>query len=80
MKGTRDLGFYAVDQIKRVQLVKRADGYYVQFCVSVDRTESVDPSGKAVGLDVGLKEFYTDSEGNTIENPRFLRKSNNSIL
>ncbi|MEB3292743.1 MAG: transposase [Synechococcales bacterium] len=74
MKGTRDLNFYQIDQIKRVRLVKRADGYYVQFCVSVDHLETVEPTGKAVGLDVGLKEFYTDSTGEMMENPRFLRK------
>ncbi|HEY9688672.1 MAG TPA: transposase [Coleofasciculaceae cyanobacterium] len=74
LKGTRDLHFYQPDQIKRVRLVKRADGYYVQFCIRVDRTEKVQPSGKAIGLDVGLNEFYTDSLGVTVENPRFLRK------
>jgi putative transposase len=79
MKGTRDLNFYQLDQIKRVRLVRRADGYYVQFCVAADRTESVEPTGKAVGLDVGLKEFYTDSEGTMIENPRFLRKSEKQL-
>lgn len=75
LKGTRDLHFYQPDQIKRVRLVKRADGYYVQFCVSVDRIESVKPSGSAIGLDVGLNDFYTDSNNQTVENPRFLRKS-----
>lgn len=74
LKGTRDLHFYQTDQIKRVRLVKRADGYYVQFCIRVDRTEKVQPSGKAIGLDVGLNDFYTDSSGLTVENPRFLRK------
>lgn len=74
LKGTRDLGFYSIDQIKRVRLVKRADGYYVQFCVQVDRIESIEPSGKAIGLDVGLTDFYTDSNGDTVDNPRFLRK------
>ncbi|MEH2415685.1 RNA-guided endonuclease InsQ/TnpB family protein [Nostoc sp.] len=75
LKGTRDLHFYQPDQIKRVRLVKRADGYYVQFCVSVDRSSSVEPSGTVIGLDVGLKDFYTDSNNQTIENPRFLRNS-----
>lgn len=75
MKGTRDLSFYQLDQVKRVRLVKRADGYYVQFCISAERAESVESTGKAVGLDVGLKEFYTDSNGEMIENPRFYRKS-----
>jgi putative transposase len=74
MKGTRDLNFYDVNQIKRVRLVKRADGYYAQFCVSVDRTEQIPVTGKTIGLDVGLKEFYTDSNGEVAPNPRFLRK------
>jgi putative transposase len=73
LKGTRDLGFYSVDQIKRVRLVKRADGYYTQFCVQVDRAESIEPTHKTIGLDVGLESFYTDSLGNKVENPRFYR-------
>ncbi len=72
LKGTRDLHFYQPEQIKRVRLVKRADGYYVQFCVSVNRAESIEVTGSAIGLDVGLNDFYTDSNGETIENPRFL--------
>jgi putative transposase len=46
LKGTRDLNFYQPDQIKRVRLVKRADGYYAQFCISVDRTEILPATGK----------------------------------
>jgi len=74
LKGTRDLHFYQISQIKRARLVKRADGVYVQFCVDVDRKENTEPSGTTIGLDVGLKEYYTDSNGTTVENPRFLRK------
>ena len=79
LKGTRDLHFYPIEQIKRVRLVKRADGYYVQFCIRVERTEFVEPSGRAIGLDVGLKEFYTDSNGETVGNPRHLRKSESRL-
>ena len=74
LKGTRDLHFYQINQIKRVRLVKRADGVYVQFCVDADRRENIEPNGTTIGLDVGLKEYYTDSKGTTVENPRFLRK------
>ena len=74
LKGTRDLHFYQIDQIKRVRLVKRADAVYVQFCIDVDRSENTEPSGNTIGLDVGLKEYYTDSNGVIVENPRFLRK------
>jgi putative transposase len=73
LKGTRDLHFYQINQIKRVRLVKRADGVYAQFCIDVDRCENIEPTGKTVGLDVGLKEYYTDSDGTMVENPKFLR-------
>lgn len=75
LKGTRDLHFYQPEQIKRVRLVRRADGYYCQFCIAVDRVETIEPSGSAIGLDVGLTHFYTDSNGAPVENPRFLRKA-----
>lgn len=74
LKGTRDLHFYQINQIKRVRLVKRADGVYVQFCVDVNRSENIEATGKTVGLDVGLKDYYTDSDGVVVENPKFLRK------
>ena len=77
--GSRDLNFYQIEQIKRVRLVKRADGYYVQFCVDVNRREEVEPAKKTIGLDVGLNHFYTDSDGQTVENPRFLRKSERQL-
>jgi putative transposase len=73
MKGTCDLNFYQPDQIKRIRLVKRVDGYYVQFCIQVERVEKIEPTHKTIGLDVGLESFYTDSLGNKIENPRFYR-------
>lgn len=75
LKGSRDLNFYSLDQIKRVRIVRRADGYYVQFCVKIDRQEPLEPTGSAIGLDVGLNHYYTDSNGETVGNPRFLRKS-----
>jgi putative transposase len=75
LKGTWDLNFYPLDQIKRVRLVRRADGYYVQFLIRVENTVETQPTGQSIGLDVGLKEFYTDSHGHTEANPRFYRVS-----
>ena len=75
LKGTRDLHFYQISQIKRVRLVKRADGVYVQFCIDIDQRENTEPSGNTIGLDVGLKEYYTDSNGVMVENPKFLIRS-----
>ena len=71
--GSSDLAFYPEELIKRVRIVRRADGYYVQFCIKVDREEYLEPVGNAIGLDVGLADFYTDSNGDKEPNPRFLR-------
>ncbi len=73
LKGTWDLHYYQLEQIKRVRLVRRADGYYVQFLISTDNKVDVELTGKMLGLDVGLAEFYTDSNGHTEPNPRFYR-------
>lgn len=75
LRGTRDLNFYQIEQINRVRVVRRSDGYYAQFLVDVERIEERKPTGRTIGIDVGLNHFYTDSDGNTIENPRHLRKA-----
>jgi putative transposase len=77
--GSRDLHFYAPDEIKRVRVVRRAHGYYAQFCINVERTEESVSTGKAIGIDVGLNHFYTDSDGETVANPRYLRKSEKAL-
>ncbi len=90
LKGTWDLWRFDQKLIKRVRILQRADGYYVQFCVKADnsvRVRAASPTAKAwptafqleatgftVGLDVGLKEFYTDSDGYSEPNPRFYRR------
>lgn len=43
--------------------------------IDYSREEKHEFTGSIVGIDLGLKEFYTDSNGNTVENPRYLRKS-----
>lgn len=77
--GTRDLHFYQIEQIKRVRVVRRADGYYTQFCIDQERLETHELTGKNRGIDVGLNHFLTDSNGNTIENPRFLRNDEKAL-
>ncbi len=70
---------FPTEQIKRVRIVHRADGYYVQFGVKADRIIEHMPTGKHVGIDVGLFAYYTDSEGNTVENPRHYRKAEKKL-
>ena len=77
--GSREIYFSNPNEIKRVRLVKRADGYYCQFSLKVNVQIETNLTNKMLGLDVGLKEFLTDSEGNTVENPRFLRKAEKAL-
>ncbi|ACK72585.1 transposase, IS605 OrfB family [Gloeothece citriformis PCC 7424] len=79
MKGTRDLNYFSLDQIKRVRIVRRADGYYVQFCIKEDirciKPKELEPTKHCVGIDVGLKYFYVDSDNNQVQIPQYYRKS-----
>jgi len=68
---------------KTVHLVHRVDGHW--YALIVCETEPLTshlPSGchhPDIGIDVGLKSFLTDSEGNTVENPRFYRSSQQTL-
>jgi putative transposase len=62
-------------KINRVRVVRRADGYYAQFCFDVDRKEKGKYTGNVVGLDLGLKFFTKDQNDNAVIYPQFLRKS-----
>ena len=49
--------------------------YFVSLCVEMDKEKlSSTNNGKQIGIDVGLKEFYTDSNGTIVANPRVLKK------
>jgi putative transposase len=70
---------FPVKQIKRVRIVHRADGYYCQFSVQAERKIDHTYTGSVVGIDMGLKVFYADSYGNTVENPRHYRKAEQKL-
>jgi putative transposase len=70
---------FPVKEIKRVRIVRRADGYYTQFCVKTERKVEHAPSERQLGIDVGLKAYLTDSEGTTVDNPRHYRKAEKKL-
>lgn len=51
----------------------------MQFSVKVERQEEVSPASRSLGLDVGIASFYTESEGNKVDNPRHLRRSEKAL-
>lgn len=77
--GKWDIHTYPVKSFKRVRLVRRADGYYCQFCIDVECIDIQPKTGNGIGLDVGLESFYTDSNGYHEPNPKFLRKAESDI-
>jgi putative transposase len=77
--GKWDIHTYPVKSIKRVRLVRRADGYYCQLAIDVECVDVQLSTGREIGLDVGLESFYTDSNGHHEPNPKFLRKAESDI-
>ena len=75
----QSIATFPVQQIKRVRIVKRADGFYCQFAVQAQRKVEHTPTDHAVGIDVGLKSYYTDSDGQTVANPRYFRKAEHRL-
>lgn len=66
---------YDFGHINNVTVEKSPSGkYYV--VLNVDFEPKFRPNqGGVIGIDVGIKEFYTDSSGRTVDNPKYLEKS-----
>jgi len=68
---------------KTVYMVKRADGYWYALivCEMPPAVDGVPPhdTRPAIGIDVGLKSFLTDSNGDTVANPRFFRTAQQTL-
>jgi putative transposase len=62
--------------VKQIVIKKCNSGRWYA-CVSVEAENKPEqrPIQKAVGLDVGLEHFLTDSDGKQIENPHHLKKT-----
>ena len=57
----------------------KSNKFYVSLCVDTDIFKPSAPN-KQIGLDVGLKEFYTDSDGNVVSNPKTYRKNEKKLI
>lgn len=79
------LGYVKVQQsmgigyINNVTVEKTPTGkYYAVLNVDFE-PEFKQNNGNSIGIDVGLKAFYTDSNGNKIDNPKYLEKSEKKL-
>jgi putative transposase len=65
-------------KIKTASVTKKADGYYITLSLEDKTVPEIKPDfnpDKITGIDVGLKEFLTTSEGETVAIPQYYRKA-----
>ena len=62
--------------IKSVTVSKNPSSkYYVSVLVEQEGKEKLPATDSKIGIDLGIKEFCITSDGEMIENPKYLRKS-----
>jgi putative transposase len=62
--------------IKSVTVSQNPSGkYYVSVLVECEDQERLPEIENAIGIDLGIKKFAITSDGELVENPKFLRKS-----
>lgn len=65
--------------LKTCTIKREADGWYVIFTVDNAPARILAKTGEAVGLDVGLENFATLSNGATIAHPRPLKQAERKL-
>lgn len=55
------------------------DKYFAILNVDFEPQSRVN-NGGVIGIDVGIKEFYSDSNGNVVPNPKYLEKSMRKLI
>ena len=54
---------------------KPSGKYYVSLCCTDVDIKPLDKTNNSIGIDLGIKEFCITSDGEMIENPKYLKKS-----
>ena len=65
-------------KIKTASVTKKADGFYLTLSLEDKTVPEIKPDfnpNKITGIDVGLKEFLTTAEGETVAIPQHYRKA-----
>ena len=62
-------------KIGKVTITKTTSGkYFVSVCTEEEYITPIEKSGKSVGVDLGLKDFLTTSDGEKFKNNRYTKK------
>ncbi len=62
-------------KIKQIIIKRHGSGKWFAILYSEEPSQILEPTGKQVGIDVGLSNFVTDSDGLQIDNPKFYKKT-----
>jgi putative transposase len=65
-------------KIRTLTIHRQADGWFACFCCEVEN-QLLPPTGKSVGVDVGLENFVTTSDGEFFPPIKALRKSEKKV-
>ena len=80
------LGFVKIRQTMEVGKINNVtiehtptDKYFAVLNVDFE-PQPMPNKGGMIGIDVGIKEFYSDSNGNVVPNPKYLEKSMRKLI
>ena len=66
--------------IKSITVSKTPSGkYFASVLVNCEEQEKLPQTNNEIGIDLGIKEFAITSDGEMIENPKYLRKSEKKL-
>lgn len=69
-----------IGHINNVTIERTPTGKYF-VVLNVDFEPELRPNaGGMIGIDVGIREFYSDSNGNSVSNPRYLERSERKLV
>ena len=69
-----------VDKINNVTMERTPTGKYFAVLNVEFEPEPLINMGGLIGIDVGIKDFYSDSNGNVVSNPKYLEKSMRKLI
>ena len=68
-----------VGEIKNVTVERTPTGRYFVVLNTIFEPEVKFNAGGQIGIDVGISEFYTDSNNNVVENPKHLERAQKKL-
>ena len=66
-------------KVKTCTIKREGEHWYIIFACEVEAIQKLPHTDLSIGIDMGLKHFMTDSNGDVVDNPRFFRKSHGRL-